>query len=109
MVPIWRKNKNELTQEDYSNFYKEKHYGFDTPLKHIHLSVDGTVSYLSLIHILMNEITSEVDGEIVEALRTDEEIVEFGICLLYTSNNTKLATSFGSPIFFIGILLIIST
>ena len=54
MVPIWRKNKNELTQEDYSNFYKEKHYGFDTPLKHIHLSVDGTVSYNSILYIPEN-------------------------------------------------------
>lgn len=54
MVPIWRKNKNELTQEDYSNFYKEKHYGFDTPLKHIHLSVDGTVSYNAILYIPEN-------------------------------------------------------
>ena len=42
MVPIWRKNKNELTAEDYENFYKEKHYGFDKPIKHIHISVDGS-------------------------------------------------------------------
>ena len=54
MVPIWRKNKNELTQEDYSNFYKEKNYGFDTPLKHIHLSVDGTVSYNAILYIPEN-------------------------------------------------------
>ena len=37
MVPIWKKNKNELTDEDYENFYHEKHYGFDKPLKHIHI------------------------------------------------------------------------
>ena len=54
MVPIWRKNKNELTQEDYNNFYNEKHYGFDTPLKHIHLSVDGTVSYNAILYIPEN-------------------------------------------------------
>lgn len=54
MVPIWRKNKNELSQEDYNNFYKEKHYGFDTPLKHIHLSVDGTVSYNAILYIPEN-------------------------------------------------------
>ena len=51
MVPIWRKNKNELTTEDYDNFYKEKHYGFDKPLKHIHLSVDGTISYNAILYI----------------------------------------------------------
>lgn len=51
MVPIWRKNKNELTQEDYDNFYSEKRYGFDKPIKHIHISVDGTVRYNSILYI----------------------------------------------------------
>ena len=51
MVPIWRKNKNELTDEDYENFYMEKHYGFDKPLKHIHISVDGAVSYNAILYI----------------------------------------------------------
>ena len=51
MVPIWRKNKNELTKEDYENFYSEKHYGFDKPIKHIHLSVDGNVSYNAILFI----------------------------------------------------------
>ncbi|WP_053363226.1 molecular chaperone HtpG [Bacillus sp. FJAT-27251] len=51
MVPIWRKNKNELTDEDYSSFYSEKHYGFDKPLKHIHISVDGTIRYNAILFI----------------------------------------------------------
>jgi len=51
MVPIWKKNKNELSQEDYDNFYAEKHYGFDKPLKHIHISTDGTVSYNAILYI----------------------------------------------------------
>ncbi|MDT8861280.1 molecular chaperone HtpG [Alkalihalobacillus sp. MEB130] len=51
MVPIWRKNKNELTEEDYENFYQEKHYGFDKPLKHIHISVDGAVRYNAILYI----------------------------------------------------------
>ena len=51
MVPIWRKNKNELTKEDYENFYSEKHYGFDKPLSHIHISVDGMVSYNAILFI----------------------------------------------------------
>ena len=51
MVPIWRKNKNELTDEDYENFYMEKHYGFDKPLKHIHISVDGAVRYNAILYI----------------------------------------------------------
>jgi len=51
MVPIWRKNKSELTQDDYDNFYMEKHYGFDKPLKTIHSSVEGVVSYNTLLFI----------------------------------------------------------
>lgn len=51
MVPIWKKNKNELSQEDYDNFYFEKHYGFDNPLKHLHISVDGMVSYNAILFI----------------------------------------------------------
>jgi molecular chaperone HtpG len=51
MVPIWRKNKSELTQEDYDNFYMEKHFGFEKPLKTIHSSVEGVVSYNTLLFI----------------------------------------------------------
>lgn len=51
MVPIWRKNKSELTDEDYANFYAEKHYGFDKPLKHVHISVDGTIRYNAILFI----------------------------------------------------------
>lgn len=51
MVPLWRKNKNELTEEDYINFYNEKHYGFDKPLKYIHTSADGSVRYTSIMYI----------------------------------------------------------
>ncbi|WP_019376360.1 molecular chaperone HtpG [Virgibacillus halodenitrificans] len=51
MVPIWKKNKSELTDEDYENFYQEKRYGFDKPLKHIHIHVDGTIRYNSILYI----------------------------------------------------------
>ena len=54
MVPIWKKNKKELTDEDYNNFYLEKHYGFDKPLKHIHISVDGMMSYNAILFIPEN-------------------------------------------------------
>lgn len=50
-VPIWRKNKSELTDEDYEQFYMEKHYGFDKPVKHIHIKVDGTVRYNAILYI----------------------------------------------------------
>lgn len=51
MVPIWKKNKNELTAEDYENFYHEKHYGFDKPLCYIHVNAEGTVSYRAILFI----------------------------------------------------------
>ena len=54
MVPIWRKNKSELTAEDYENFYTEKRYGFDKPLKHIHISADGSVVYNAILFIPEN-------------------------------------------------------
>ncbi|SES82357.1 molecular chaperone HtpG [Anaerobranca gottschalkii] len=51
MVPLWRKNKNELTPEDYENFYREKRYGFDKPLKYIHMTVDGAIRFNSILYI----------------------------------------------------------
>ncbi|MFB0842689.1 molecular chaperone HtpG [Paenibacillus oleatilyticus] len=54
MVPIWRKNKSELTAEDYEKFYAEKHYGFDKPIKHIHISADGAVVYQAILFIPEN-------------------------------------------------------
>lgn len=54
MVPIWKKNKSELTDEDYENFYNEKHYGYDKPLKHIHINVDGTIRYNAILYIPEN-------------------------------------------------------
>jgi len=50
-VPIWRKNKRELKEEDYEHFYMDKHFGYDKPLKHVHVNVDGTVSYTALFFI----------------------------------------------------------
>ena len=51
MVPIWRKNKKELKDEDYENFYAEKHYGFDKPLQHIHISAEGLLRYNVILYI----------------------------------------------------------
>lgn len=54
MVPIWRKNKSELTEADYENFYMEKRYGFDKPLSHIHIKADGAVVYNAILFIPEN-------------------------------------------------------
>lgn len=54
MVPIWRKNKNELTEEDYNQFYMDKRYGFDKPLTHVHIKADGAVVYNAILFIPEN-------------------------------------------------------
>ncbi len=51
MVPIWRKNKAELTDEDYEQFYAEKHFGFDKPVKYLHIKTEGTVRYNAILFI----------------------------------------------------------
>lgn len=51
MVPIWRKNKTELTKEDYEKFYADKHYGFDKPLKYIHMKAEGMIRFNSILYI----------------------------------------------------------
>ncbi len=54
MVPIWKKNKLNLKDEDYENFYSEKHFGFDKPLSHLHISVDGAIRYNAVLFIPEN-------------------------------------------------------
>lgn len=51
MIPIWKKNKSELTDEDYQQFYREKFFDYSEPVKTIHTSVEGVVSYNALLYI----------------------------------------------------------
>jgi len=51
MIPIWKKTKSELTEEDYNSFYKDKFYDFENPLSTIHTSADGVTSYTALLYI----------------------------------------------------------
>jgi molecular chaperone HtpG len=51
MVPIWRKNKSELTDEDYNNFYKEKYFDYENPLLSIHSKTEGAATYNALLFI----------------------------------------------------------
>ena len=51
MVPLWKKNKNEVTAEEYNNFYKEKFYDWQDPLKVIHTAAEGTATYNALLFI----------------------------------------------------------
>ncbi len=51
MTPIWKKNKNELKEEDYNNFYVEKFYDYEPPITHIHSKAEGLATYDALLYI----------------------------------------------------------
>lgn len=51
MIPIWKKNKNDITDEEYNSYYKEHFYDFTDPICHIHTRADGQVSYDALMYI----------------------------------------------------------
>ena len=51
MVPLWRRNKAELTDEDYNRFYTDKFHDYEKPLCHIHYNTEGAISYNSILYI----------------------------------------------------------
>lgn len=51
MTPIWKKNKAEVKEEEYNNFYSDKFYDYSNPLKVIHYNVEGTTNYTALLYI----------------------------------------------------------
>ena len=50
-VPIWKKNKNEVTDEEYNSFYTDKFFDYEAPLKVIHANTEGTATYSALLFI----------------------------------------------------------
>lgn len=54
MIPLWKKNKNKIKEEDYDNFYQEKFFDYAKPLKVIHTKAEGLVSYDALLFIPSN-------------------------------------------------------
>ena len=51
MVPIWQRAKKDVTEEEYNAFYREKFFDYNKPLRTIHSSAEGTVSYKALMYI----------------------------------------------------------
>lgn len=51
MVPLWKKNKNELKEEDYKHFYTEKFYDYNEPIRYAHVKNEGMPSYNALLYI----------------------------------------------------------
>ena len=51
MVPLWRKNKNEITQDQYNQFYKDKFGDYENPAKVIHMYVEGASNFHALMYL----------------------------------------------------------
>lgn len=51
MVPLWHKNKNEISEEEYNSFYKDKCADYTDPLCHMHVHNEGTITYDALLYV----------------------------------------------------------
>ena len=51
MIPLWKKDKSKISETDYNNFYSDKYYDYEAPIKVIHTSAEGMVSYKALLFI----------------------------------------------------------
>ena len=51
MIPLWKKDKNNITEEEYNNFYQSKFYDYENPIKVIHTSVEGMTSYKAILFL----------------------------------------------------------
>lgn len=51
MIPLWKRNRGEITKEEYSNFYKDKFMDYTDPQREIHFSVEGNVSFTALLFL----------------------------------------------------------
>ena len=51
MVPLWQRNKKDVTEEEYQSFYREKFFDYNKPLRTIHFNAEGTVSFKALLYV----------------------------------------------------------
>lgn len=51
MIPLWKRNKKDVSDEEYNDFYRSKFFAFDEPAKTLHYSLEGNVSYNALLYI----------------------------------------------------------
>ena len=51
MIPLWKKDKKKITEEDYNNFYMDKFYDYEKPLKVMHFNIEGNVNFNALLYI----------------------------------------------------------
>ena len=51
LIPIWKKDKSKITDEEYNTFYSDKFFDYEEPIAHIHTKAEGTIEYTSLVYI----------------------------------------------------------
>ncbi len=51
MIPLWKRNKKDITEEEYNNFYNDKFFDYDKPLDVLHFNIEGNVNYNALLYI----------------------------------------------------------
>ena len=51
MVPIWQRAKKDVSDEEYETFYREKFFDYNKPMRTIHTSAEGTVSFKALMYV----------------------------------------------------------
>lgn len=51
MIPLWKKNKKDITEEEYNNFYSDKYFDYEKPLDVLHFNIEGNVNYNALLYI----------------------------------------------------------
>ena len=51
MIPLWKKDKDKITEDEYNNFYSDKFSDFEKPMKVMHFSIEGLTSYKSILYI----------------------------------------------------------
>lgn len=50
-IPLWKRNKKDITEEEYNNFYSDKFFDYDKPLDVLHFNIEGNVNYNALLYI----------------------------------------------------------
>lgn len=51
MIPLWKRNKKDITEEEYNNFYSDKFFDYEKPLDVLHFNIEGNVNYNALLYI----------------------------------------------------------
>lgn len=51
LIPLWKRNKKDIKEEEYNTFYSDKFFDYEKPLKHLHIQAEGTLEYNALLYL----------------------------------------------------------